>query len=241
MTAPNSSFFSSGKIRLTESVLMAKVDSLYLHGRYLITDPCYIYGADSDEFGEDEATEADKETRDQWSEIVDAVYRDELALSFIARRERAAAEVMRDIRAKKAIRFDADPYSYEGEEQGDLFAFQDERALAHMLDPYRRNRIMAFVLDNILVPIMKTAHGDGWFPVFSPVADGKDKPTRVGTIGVDSGLFCLLPENAAPKITQSIVDDNLGAVIDLSGKLVYSGGNAWMNANILVDTSGTTD
>jgi hypothetical protein len=85
--------------------------------------------------------------------------------------------------------------------------------------------ITLFEIDGKEIPVMSTCYGDGGYPVI----DGK---LQVGTFGVDAGLFCFIPWDAE--------DDDRGVVLDIKGKLMYSNGDAFINGNVIVDTSGNS-
>ena len=83
--------------------------------------------------------------------------------------------------------------------------------------------ITLFEIDGKEVPVMSTRYGDGGYPV---VQDGE----FAGMLGVDAGLFCFIPWGEE-QIT-------IGTIVELQGKLTYHNGDAFIDDNVVVDTSG---
>ena len=86
--------------------------------------------------------------------------------------------------------------------------------------------ITIFEIDGKEIPVMSTCYGDGSYSV---IVDNQ----TVGRFGVDAGLFCFIPWEA-----ESDESRTMGPVVDIQGKLTYSNGDAYLNGNIIVDTSG---
>lgn len=115
-------------------------EPIRLSGRYLVTDPCYVYG-DGD-----------------WSRFCDLLFENEgYAASKVPYPDLNQVDSIEDPKERIKAMFDLDR-QYE--------AARREAERKH--NEERRNMITLFEIDGKRIPVMSTAYGDGSYPVFDP-------------------------------------------------------------------------
>jgi hypothetical protein len=141
-------------------------EPIVLKGRYLVTDPCYIYNdGDGD-----------------WGRFCDLLFGNEERVAGVSRKSIPLPDYdslgkMAD--PKEAIKAIMDANK----------AYEAKRNEADIKwGESRRSVITLFEIDGKQVPVMSTAYGDGGYPVFDPTTG-----TEVGSFGVDAGLFAFIP------------------------------------------------
>lgn len=139
-------------------------EPIVLKGRYLVTDPCYVYG-DGD-----------------WGRFCELLFGNEERVAGVSRNNiplpdyDAIGNMADPKEAIKAI-MDADK------------AFEAKRREAEIKwGESRHSVITMFEIDGKRVPVMSTAYGDGGYPVFDPTTG-----IEAGSFGVDAGLFAFIP------------------------------------------------
>lgn len=139
-------------------------EPIVLKGRYLITDPCYVYG-DGD-----------------WTKFCNLLFANEEHVAGVSRKaippiDYNAIEKIAD--PKEALRAMLDANK----------AFEERlREVERRYNESRRAIITLFEIDGKRIPVMSTAYGDGGYPVFNP-----NTGFEVGGFGVDAGLFAFIP------------------------------------------------
>ena len=175
-------------------------EPIVLKGRYLVTDPCYVYG------------------NDDWSNFCDLLFNNEELVVGVSRRDIPKIDY-------NAIEKIADPVE-RAQAMSDACKAYD--ALRSDVDAKygdrRRHVITLFEIDGKQLPVMSTAYGDGSYPVFDPKTG-----IYAGSFGVDAGLFAFIPWTEDSHNTRSdlgtvievdgiLTCDNGNAYID--GKIV---------------------
>src|SRR5688572_1293743 len=141
-------------------------DRILLKGRYLITDPCYVYGDDD------------------WNKFCELLFGNEEQVTGVSEK------------TVPRPNYDAIDCPDPKDTIKAIFALDKEYEAARReaqlkLNERRRSIITLFEIRGKQIPVMSTSYGDGYYPVFNPLTG-----YQVGSFGVDAGLFAFIPWEA---------------------------------------------